>query len=344
MQIVREKILIRYGVTVFLLGAAFLFLAWRAAPVLFIVFAGCLGAAIFHYAAHWLSERTGIGRQPVLLLLVITLLALIGGALFWGGAALVQQFGELARSLEEQVTGLLRTLSAETSLDSLSEKSFAGMLPNPASVMSSVTTLSNLVLTGVGNVFVVLFLAAFIAWRPSMYRQGFVSLFPVRHRERIETVVIDATRRMGRWALGQCVAVIVIFATGWLMLSLIGMPFALILALQAGLLAFIPTIGPIIAGIPIILAGLSVGPQMALWGFGVYILIQGLESYLLTPLVQRRMVALPPALTLGTQLVFGALFGLGGLMMAVPMLTVILTFVQKLYIEDYLERGSSAVE
>ena len=129
---------------------------------------------------------------------------------------------------------------------------------------------------------------------------------------------------------------LVIFLASWLVLWLIDMPFAFLLALQAGLLAFIPTIGPLLAGIPIIFAGMSVSPNMLIWGLATYLAIQMVESNLLTPIVQQRATALPPALTLGFQLVMGALFGLPGLIVAVPMLAIILTLVRRLYVEDVL--------
>jgi predicted PurR-regulated permease PerM len=128
----------------------------------------------------------------------------------------------------------------------------------------------------------------------------------------------------------------VIFVLSLIMLMLIGMPLALFLALQAGLLAFIPIIGPVIAGIVIVLVGLSSSMTMGLYGLGAYLVIQLVESNLLMPVVQERAVRLPPAFTLGFQLLFGYLFGFLGLALAVPIAAVGKVFVQELYVKDRL--------
>merc|ERR1711969_36119 len=117
---------------------------------------------------------------------------------------------------------------------------------------------------------------------------------------------------------------------------IVSMPNAFLLALQAGLLAFIPTLGPFIAGIPIVLVGLSESVSMALWGLGVYVLVQAVESNVSQPIAQRYTSALPPALTLGSQAVFGVLLGTLGIALAVPLIAVIMVFVRELYVKDTL--------
>jgi len=133
-----------------------------------------------------------------------------------------------------------------------------------------------------------------------------------------------------------------VFVVSLLGLWAIGMPNAFLLALQAGLLAFVPTLGPFVAGVVIVLAGFADSPQMALYGLIVYVVIQGVESNVTQPMAQRWTTALPPALTLGSQLVFGLLFGLMGVALAVPFVAIVKTLVEDLYVKDTL--GGYAVE
>ncbi len=129
-------------------------------------------------------------------------------------------------------------------------------------------------------------------------------------------------------------AVIGVFTT--LGLLLIGVPHAVILGIQAGLLAFVPTIGPLLAAIPIILVSLGEGLTTVLWALVLYAAVQTLESNVLTPLVQSEMVSLYPGTILMVQLIMLALFGPAGLALATPLAAVGKTMVQRLYVEDLL--------
>jgi predicted PurR-regulated permease PerM len=163
-----------------------------------------------------------------------------------------------------------------------------------------------------------------------------LSLLPKDVRPRLDEVLGKAGRAMRMWLIGQCLSSAIVFAFTVIALVPSGMPFPMLLAVQAGLLAFIPTLGPFVAGVVIMLAGLSSSIEMALYGVGVYVGIQVLESNLITPMVQERTVRLPPAVTLGSQLVMGALFVLIGLVIAVPIAAAGRVFINELYVKDAL--------
>jgi predicted PurR-regulated permease PerM len=120
-------------------------------------------------------------------------------------------------------------------------------------------------------------------------------------------------------------------------LALIGYPLALPLALVAGGLAFVPNIGPVLTYVPIALAGLGEGAGTALSGMAVYAVAQTFESYVITPLIQKRMVSLPPALILVAQVVGGLLFGLWGVALATPITAVLRLWVERYYVGRGLE-------
>jgi len=109
----------------------------------------------------------------------------------------------------------------------------------------------------------------------------------------------------------------------WLLLLAGGVPMAALLGLLTGLLAFIPNIGAIVSGVLIVLAGFSVGVEQGLWAIAVYFIVQTVDGYLIVPYVARRTVDLAPALVLGAQLLFGALFGIMGLALADPIVAMI---------------------
>jgi predicted PurR-regulated permease PerM len=122
----------------------------------------------------------------------------------------------------------------------------------------------------------------------------------------------------------------------WVALYLIGLPGPFVLGLQAGLSNFIPYLGPIVAAIPIALVAMPLGGSVLVWAVVVYTIIQSIEGYVIGPLIQRRAVATPPAWTLVAILLLGALFGVMGIALAMPLVAIGRVAVIRFYVEDYL--------
>jgi predicted PurR-regulated permease PerM len=144
---------------------------------------------------------------------------------------------------------------------------------------------------------------------------------------------------LGDWLTGKFISMTVVGVLTWLGLWLVGTPLPLVLALIAALFGFVPNIGPIVAAVPAILLTLANGTGGVLMVAGVYVVVQTLESYMITPLVQQQKVSLPPALVITAQVLLGVLFGLPGLALATPLAAATLTFVREVYVGDYLEKG-----
>jgi predicted PurR-regulated permease PerM len=122
----------------------------------------------------------------------------------------------------------------------------------------------------------------------------------------------------------------------WIGLYFIGVPLALTLGLIAGLLSFIPNFGPIFSAIPAILLAFINSPTSALYVLALFVGVQIIESNIVTPLIERRTVELPPVLTVVSQLALAVLFGAVGLILATPILAVVMVLVQTIYIQDIL--------
>lgn len=320
------------------LGLALLVLiAYVSASALFLLFGALLLASIFCGLAR-LLQRLGLPRWLSLLLVYLLTFAIIVAPVAWGGVALAGQFNELLASVRDQANQLLGRLG-EMGLpvgeDSAGQE-LQTLLPQPSGLASSVGQALFGALGALGNFFVLLFLAIFISWQPTLYRDGLVSLFPKAKRARVAEVLEKSAHSLLMWVAGDAISMATIFSVSWIGLSLIGINNAFLLALQAGLFAFIPTLGPFVAGVIIVLAGLAQGVDMALWALGVYVLIQGVESNVTQPIAQRLTTSLPPALTLGAQIIFGLLFGLAGFILAVPLMAVLVTMVREFYVEDVL--------
>ncbi len=317
-------------------------LAWAASGALLMIFGGLLLAAIIAALARPL-QWAGLRRGWAFGIVIVFLFLAIGGGLFYGGVTLVNQFNELWHQLREQLQALAKAMAEmgmepakSSGSDGSGEIGLDTLLPNPSGIFSSASQAMFSVLGTLGNVFIIVFIAIFLVVQPELYRRGLVSLFPPSKRQRVSQTLGDAAEELILWVCGTGISMVIVFVVTWIGLVIVSMPNAFVLALQAGLLAFIPTLGPFIAGIPIVLVGLSESMSMALWGLGVYILVQAVESNVSQPVAQRYTSALPPALTLGAQAVFGVLFGTLGIALAVPLVAVLMVFVRELYVNDTL--------
>nr|WP_229374877.1 AI-2E family transporter [Fibrella rubiginis] len=145
------------------------------------------------------------------------------------------------------------------------------------------------------------------------------------------------------WLIGKLFSMIVVGVLSFLGLWLLGVKLAAALALFAGLITFIPNFGPILALVPAVLFAFSDGPQQVLYVVLLYTGIQLIESNLLTPLVQNKMISMPPALVLISQLIMGVFVGGIGLILATPVMAVVLILVKMLYVQDVLDDKSVKV-
>jgi len=169
----------------------------------------------------------------------------------------------------------------------------------------------------------VLFLGLAFAAQPSIYYDGLVFMAPAKYRSRAIVIIDRIGETLERWLIAQIITMFVVFAVTWIGLAIIGIQSSFILGIQAGLLAFIPTVGAIIAGLIVVLASLASGWVAALSAFILFLGVHALESYVLTPLIQRQALDIPPATLFAFQILLGVVFGIWGLALALPLMAIV---------------------
>jgi predicted PurR-regulated permease PerM len=189
-----------------------------------------------------------------------------------------------------------------------------------------------------GNFVIMLFIGIYGALDPVTYRRGLLALLAPSLRSRADAMISRSGQTLRNWLSAQFLSMSVVGVLTFAGLWLIGLPLAAALALISALLTFIPNIGPLIAAVPALLLAFASGGKMVLLVIGVYVVVQAIETYLVTPLIQQEKVSLPPALVIGAQLLMGVLFGILGLALATPLAALTLTLASGLYVHDYLER------
>jgi predicted PurR-regulated permease PerM len=180
----------------------------------------------------------------------------------------------------------------------------------------------------VAGILLVIFLAIYVAVDPRTYRRGLIFMVPPRSRERAEIIFHAVTVMMRRWLVTQLIAMVVIGIASTIVLVFLQVRAAVPLGILAGLLEFVPTIGPILSAIPAIAMGFVDSPEKALYVTIAYILIQFVENQVLIPILMKEGIDLPPALTIVSQALMAIVFGFLGLVVAVPLLAAILVSVR----------------
>lgn len=315
-------------------------LAWKFAPVLLLVFGGVLVSIFIRTLGIWVSKWTRLPAVWSVAIVLVALGLLSAGGMYLSGDPIAKQMTELAdqvpRSLEK-ISDDLKTYEWGKWLVEKVPDSAQDLPVSSNDVASYASGALSSVTGGIVAALIVLVLAMYLSFDPDIYVRGTVRLFPVRKRERIMSVLKEVHETLQMWLLGKILSMIVVGVLTSTGLWLIGVPLALALGVIAALLTFVPNFGPILSALPAVLLAFVDSPMRALYVIFLYLGIQTVESYLITPLIQQKTVSLPPALTISTQIGLGILFGVGGVVFATPLTAGALVLVKRLYVEDGLE-------
>jgi predicted PurR-regulated permease PerM len=318
-----------------------LWLAVTIVHVLLLAFAGLLFAVLLSTVAEALVRWL---RLPHSLALVVTVLLLLGAM---GGTALL-----LWPSVSEQIDQLVQELPA--ALDTLrgwvQSRAWGAWLienaePGDAANARALVTRATGAVTSTGSalagLLVIVVVGLYVAAQPGLYRRGVLHLVPPGGRARADEVLREVTHVLRWWLLGTMVSMTLVGLLTTAGLLWLDVPLALTFGLLAATLTFIPNIGPALSVLPPALLALAEDPTRAAWVMALYLAIQTIESYAVTPLIQKRTVELPPALTITAQVALGMLAGPIGLAVATPLTAATMTVVRMLVVEDLLERPAT---
>ncbi|HEU0066463.1 MAG TPA: AI-2E family transporter [Sphingomonas sp.] len=285
-------------------------------PLLIIV-AGVVFAALLDGGVRLLGRVMPIGRGWRLLIVVVLTALFLIGTFYLTGVQVTQQVTQLRATLEGQAVRLTRWLGEQ------------GMMPGASDIggiarqaMSSVGRITSWVGTAAGaltTMFMILVIGLFLAMDPGLYARGLQWFAPRANRDEFALTMERMGKTLRRLLFGRLLGMLAEGILTWFALMLGGVPMAMILGVLTGLLAFIPNIGAFISGALMVAVGFSAGTETGYWAIGTYLVVQTFDGYVLLPLVAKKTVDMPPALTLGTQILASALFGILGLALADPM-------------------------
>jgi predicted PurR-regulated permease PerM len=339
----RRLDLLRVTLTILIAAGilSLVFLLWLVREALILTFAAVVVAVLLLAAADPIKRHTRLSHVWAVTLVGAVLLGLF--ALFgWSiGSQAAMQISELINRVPEAAHSLAQAFEQRFGIPLFSfvtRPDSAGPADGSAiqGLISQFVTLGTTVASVLSNLLLVIIGGFFFAADPGVYRTGIVKLFPKSQHARVDDTLLTCGRALRLWLIGKLVDMAIVGILVWLGTWMIGLPGPLALALFAALTEFIPIIGPIIGAIPALLVSLGQGGNALLWTVLLYLAVQQVESNIIEPVIERRMVGIPPALLLFAVLVVGILFGAPGVVIAAPLTVVVYVAVKKLYVRHVL--------
>ena len=331
--------------------AAALVLLWSLRDVLIHVFAAVVLAMALCTTVGVVRQRLGCSRPLALLASLAGLVLVLAVAIAAVVPPFVDQFRQLLQQLPvaaETAMGLLRhgldlsghMLYGQEALNWLrqgvGEPGAAGSSAVAQSLQSLIGLAGNLG-SGLVQLLFVVAVALMIAVQPNAYREVMVLLAPSFYRRRLREVLLLCGEALSSWMGGVLISSLCVALLAGIGLSLLGVKLVVANALLAGLLNIIPNVGPTLSTIFPMSVALLASPWKALAVLGLYVIVQNLESYVITPSVMHHQVKLLPGLTLIAQFVFTVLFGPLGLLLALPLAVCLQVLIREVLIHDVLD-------
>lgn len=332
-----DSIFVRRVLIVLVLASLFL-LAWHLRELLLTLFGAVVVATIFRAIARRICAIVRVSEGVAIAIAVLLVLGLASGVVALFGTHLAQQFDVLERALPAAWASFEQRVDDLGLGDQL--RRLAEGVRQSSGSFASLTKAALSIGNGVAGLLIVLFGGIYLAVQPRLYKIGAIKLIPAAKRPLVDEAMDESETALRLWLKGQLMAMVAVGLLTWFGLWLLGMPSAMVLGLLAGVLEFIPFLGPLLAAIPGVLLALAVSPDLALWVLLVYFVVQQLEGYVLTPLIQQFEVRLPGVILLFAVFGFGILFGTLGVILAAPLTVVLYVLVKRLYVIEALHTAT----
>lgn len=294
---------------------------------LLIIFGGLVFAALLDGGVRLLGKVLPLPR-PIRLLLVILMMFLFVGYVFYSiGVEIVaqaEQLGDILQAQAERVFGWASTLGLVPH-----QIDFMGLAQQALGSIGPLTSAVGSVVGAAGTFLMIFIIGLFVASEPRIYERGLQWMVPIHARPDFAVTIARMAITMRRLLAGRLVGMAFEGVFTGLLLWLVGVPMAMLLGLITGMLAFIPNIGAITSGVLMVAAGFSVGTAEGFWAIAIYFGVQNFDAYVVIPTVAKRTVDMPPALTLSSQVLASALFGVLGLALADPLVAMVKVLLER---------------
>jgi predicted PurR-regulated permease PerM len=294
-------------------------------------------AILFRSAGSWLCEHTRLSIDWCMTIVLASFVLLLLSSLWVFGVQIADQADRLFWAVSQAYTEFHNKLAQYHVAGRVSAGTAGLNLETPARAAATG------VLSIVASMILVMFLGIYLSIRPRLYTDLFLDFFDERRRARISRLLDDIGAALRWWLTGQLIAMVVVGAITTLGLLIIGAPMPISLGVLAMLLTFVPYVGAIVSAVPAILLAFTRSGDMALYVVLVYLIAHVVEGYIIVPLIQHKLVYLPPAMILAVQFLMELFAGTVGVTFASPFMVVAMVLIKELYFKtDWTEEAEAA--
>ncbi|MGB7037606.1 MAG: AI-2E family transporter [Xanthobacteraceae bacterium] len=308
-------------------------LVWFLFDVILVVIGAIVVATLLRLIAE---PFTAWGRLPQPIALTISgaiIVTAVGGTGYLFGTRMEAELSDVF----QRATNAAASITAQLQSSDLGKVVLSHIQGGTGfSIPGLITGLFSVSITFVGTAVVTLIGGFYLAAQPDTYRNGLARLFPREWRGNVDETIDDIGRALHLWLIGVLIQMVLIGTLSTGVVWLIGLPSPLALGVIAGFAEFIPYLGPLIAAVPAVLVAVTKGDNAAFWTILAYLAIHQIEGNLIVPLIQRRMVYIPPAVMLLGLVTILFLFGGISVIFAGPIAVMVFIAVKKLYVRDSL--------
>lgn len=305
-------------------------LVWMARVILLLLFAGLIGALLLSILTEYFQLKFKLRRSVAFATVLVTFSICMGLGIWMRGPALVQQFSDLQIDLPAALHRILAQIQGQRWGRWLLSR-YTGLEQFSGGLSYALTRIGGAVITTASvlvGLFVVASVSLYVAAEPDLYLRGLHRLTPEAYRMKVNACLGSATQMLRSWLVAKAVSMVCIGLFVSAGLWALGIPLAGTLGIIAGLLTFIPNLGPVLSFLPAALLAFAISPTKGILTILLFSVAHFLEGNLLTPLIERHIVKLPPALTLAVQLILATLAGALGVALAAPITAVALGVLQ----------------
>ncbi|MHB8147744.1 MAG: AI-2E family transporter [Vulcanimicrobiaceae bacterium] len=323
-------------IAVVIVWAAIAALVWYLHDTLLLVFAGTLVALMIYAGAERLARLVRIPMVWTVWLVVAASLGVLFVTTALVGNAVAVQVAELRTALPAAMHNAIAELRAAPlgAWFANNMPDVSAIIPDTAHLLAGATGVLSGALGALTGVLIIIFVGIAGALDPQIYVNGLVLLFPARYRPRLRTAIVQIGGTLRTWMIARVLTMAVTGTLVTIGLTLLRVPLAGSLGILAGVLAFIPNIGAFIAAAPAVMLAFVASPRLALAVLAMYLLVHTIDDFIVSPLIERQVVKLPPILTLVAQIVLGIAAGAVGIMLAAPLVAAAIVLVRRLWVED----------
>lgn len=288
---------------------------------LLVIFGAMVFAAMIDGGARLLGRILPLPRIWRVCLVIIALAACLYWLTVFAGSQISREAAQLPAIIEQQLAVGAAWLDRHGF--AVDPRNIQDIASNVISGVGTVTKAIGGILGGLTTLLLIAIIGIYLAIEPQLYERGVAWMLPSHRRADFFETASRMAHTLRRLMAGRLIGMVFEGVFTWIMLAWYGVPMAVLLAILTGLLAFIPNIGALIAGVLMVLVGFSGGTEMGLYTILVYFLVQTFDGYVVIPMIAKKTVDLAPALVLAAQLIMGILFGILGLFLADPLLAML---------------------